>query len=84
MKKHKHHLWYLVLASIGLLLLGAMIVMQGNKSAQFTIASLFVCVYIAWGVFHHIIDRTLRLSVVLEYILIGSTAFFLLKTVLIR
>lgn len=84
MKHKKHYLWYLVLASIALLLIAAMIVMQGNKMIQFTIASLFICVYIAWGIFHHIMDRTLRLPVVLEYILIGSTAFFLLKTVLLK
>lgn len=84
MKKNRHHLWYLVLASIAVLLIAALLATQGNKEIQFIIASLFISVYIAWGVFHHIMDRTLRLSVVLEYILIGATAFFLLKTVLLR
>ncbi|OGK18937.1 hypothetical protein A3D80_00055 [Candidatus Roizmanbacteria bacterium RIFCSPHIGHO2_02_FULL_40_13b] len=84
MKNKKHHLWYLVLGSVAVLLLVLLSLAKGRPNSQFAIIALFICVYMAWGVLHHIADKTLRLSVVLEYILIGSTAFFLLKAVLLK
>ncbi|MGB4966249.1 MAG: hypothetical protein WBO77_04035 [Microgenomates group bacterium] len=84
MKKQKHHAWYLVLGSIAALLLVALYYSRGNNQVQFYIVSLFVAIYVIWGVLHHIIDNSLRLSVVLEYILLSATALFLLKTVLLK
>lgn len=84
MKKQKHHAWYLVLGSIAALLLVALYYSRGNNQVQFYIVSLFVAIYVIWGILHHIIDNSLRLSVVLEYILLSATALFLLKTVLLK
>lgn len=84
MKKQKHHAWYLALGSIAVLLLVALYYSRGNNQIQFYIISLFVAVYVVWGILHHIIDNSLRLSVVLEYILLSATALFLLKTVLLK
>lgn len=84
MKKQKHHAWYLVLGSIAALLLVALYYSRGNNQVQFYIVSLFVAIYVVWGILHHIIDNSLRLSVVLEYILLSATALFLLKTVLLK
>ncbi len=84
MKKHNHHVWYLVLASIAVLLLSALYVTRGNNQVQFYIITLFMAIYVVWGILHHIANNNLRLSVVLEYILLSATALFLLKTVLLK
>lgn len=84
MKHTKHHAWHLALASIATLLLVALYYSRGNNEIQFAIVTLFVVIYVAWGIAHHIMNNTLRLSVVLEYILLSATAFFLLKTVLLK
>ena len=65
MKKQKHHAWYLVLGSIAALLLVALYYSRGNNQVQFYIVSLFVAIYVIWGILHHIIDKSLRFSVVL-------------------
>lgn len=84
MKKRNHHAWYLALASIALLLLSALYVTRGNNQVQFYIIALFMVIYVVWGILHHIFNNNLRLSVVLEYILLSATALFLLKTVLLK
>lgn len=84
MKKQKHHAWYLALGSIAVLLLISLYYSRGNNQIQFYIIALFVAIYVIWGILHHIIDNSLRLSVVLEYILLSATALFLLKTILLK
>ena len=53
MKKQKHHAWYLVLGSIAALLLVALYYSRGNNQVQFYIVSLFVAIYVIWGILHH-------------------------------
>lgn len=80
---HKHIFDYLLLATVALFFLVLLKVSDGLKSAQFFIIALFIGFYIFWGILHHIHDKSLHLKVVLEYILIGAIAFFLLQTLLI-
>jgi hypothetical protein len=39
----------------------------------------FASFYIVWGIYHHIIEDTLHLKTVIEYILIAFTIVFFLK-----
>ncbi len=80
---HEHTFQYLLLATIAVFFIVLLSLAQGDKMAQFLIILLFVVFYIVWGIIHHITDKTLHLKIVLEYILIGATALFLLQLLLI-
>jgi succinate-acetate transporter protein len=40
----------------------------------------FTAFYICWGIYHHILTKTLRLKIMLEYMLIGFAIIFLALT----
>jgi len=54
-----------------------------SRISQFFILTLFIIFYIGCGIIHHLLEKTLHLKIVVEYILIGATALFLLKNLLI-
>lgn len=81
---HHHTIHYLLLASGAVFFLALLQVARGNNQAQYSIIIMFVGFYILWGIFHHLHDRSFRLKVVLEYILIGALVLFLLQTLLLR
>lgn len=72
-----------MLFTSGVAFLIALNVFKGEKLITFIILMAFTSVYIIWGIYHHIIDDSIRLKTVLEYILIGFTIIFLLKLLLI-
>ncbi|MEN9327204.1 MAG: hypothetical protein RI947_12 [Candidatus Parcubacteria bacterium] len=83
-KDIQRHLFdYLMLFTSGVAFLIALNVFKGEKLITFIILMAFTSVYIIWGIYHHIIDDSIRLKTVLEYILIGFTIIFLLKLLLI-
>lgn len=83
-KDIQQHLFdYLMLFTCGVAFLIALNVFKGEKLITFIILMAFTSVYIIWGIYHHIIDDSIRLKTVLEYILIGFTIIFLLKLLLI-
>jgi hypothetical protein len=43
----------------------------------------FTSFYIIWGIYHHIVDNSLHLKTLIEYILIGFTIIFLLKIIIL-
>jgi hypothetical protein len=57
--------------------------LKEDRSGQFLILTLFVIFYIGWGTIHHLLEKTLHLKVMIEYILIGAIALFLLQVLLI-
>ncbi len=75
---------YLLLITVGIFFLLILSVLKGYPMRQYLVLSLFVFFYIIWGVIHHLFEKTLRLKIVLEYILIGAIALFLLQLLLIR
>jgi hypothetical protein len=80
----EHIFQYLLLATVAVFFIVLLSLAQGDKTAQFFIILLFTFFYILWGIIHHITDRTLHLKIVIEYILIGATAFFLFQLLLIK
>jgi len=70
---------YLLFVTIGVFFILALSLFQGERLLEFIILLAFVTFYIIWGIYHHIIENTIHLKVVLEYVLIGFTLLFLLK-----
>lgn len=80
----KRHLFsYLLLLTTAVFFLILLNLYRGNRSIQFVIVTLFVLFYILWGIVHHAVEKTLHLKIVIEYILIGAVALFLLEIWLI-
>ena len=75
---------YLVLTTASVFFLVLLATSHGEKMKSFFILCAFVLFYVLWGTYHHYREKTLRLSTMIEYILIGSIAlFFLALTFLI-
>ncbi|NMB84204.1 hypothetical protein GYA28_02850 [Candidatus Roizmanbacteria bacterium] len=79
----KHAFDYLLLIFSGVLFLVALSYFQGERTTDFLIFLSFVFFYIGWGVYHHAFKNSLRLKIVLEYILFGFIALYLLKIIFI-
>lgn len=74
---------YLFLTTIGVFFLTLLNLARGSHRQQFAVLLLFVCFYVFWGVIHHITEKSFRLKIVLEYVLIGAIALFLLELILV-
>lgn len=78
-KEVKKHVYdYLLLCTGGIIFLLFLRLFQGYRTYSFIIICLFVGFYIFWGQYHHTKMRQVRLSHIVEYILIGFTVLFLL------
>lgn len=75
----QHTFDYILFFTVGIFFLMSLQIFRGERLLEFIILMSFVSFYIIWGIYHHIIEDTLHLKVVLEYILIGFTILFLLK-----
>lgn len=78
----KHSFDYLLLLTAGVFFLLAVNLFKGERLLEFIILFAFVSFYIIWGIYHHIIEETLHLKTVLEYILIAFTVLFLVKIII--
>lgn len=75
----KNHLYdYLLLCTGGAIFLLFLKLFQGYRTYSFIVICLFVGFYIYWGQYHHTKIQQVRLSHIVEYILIGFTILFLL------
>ena len=73
---HRHLFDYvLILVSAAIFLFG-MRMFSGQREAQFFCIVAFTVGYIIWGVYHHILTSTLRIRILVEYILIGFAILF--------
>ncbi len=73
-----HFFDYLLLCTGGVIFLLFLRLFQGYKTYSFIIICLFVGFYVFWGQYHHTKTKQVRLTHVVEYILIGFTVLFLL------
>lgn len=78
----KHGLDYLLLLTAGVFFIIAINTFKGERFLEFIILLAFTTFYIIWGIYHHIIEDSLHLKTVIEYILIGFTLIFLLKIII--
>jgi len=58
-------------------------IFRGQRVIEFFVLVSFAFFYIIWGVYHHIINETLHLKTVVEYILIAFIIIFLLKIIIL-
>lgn len=77
---HKHLFDYLLMGTAAVFFVLGVRIFAGMRGMQIFMFLAFTMFYICWGIYHHIITRSLRLKVVLEYILIGSAIIFLALT----
>ncbi len=79
----KHKIDYSVLAILAAAYLIYFIINKNNPNALFLATLVFSLSYILWGVFHHARDRSLRLKVVLEYVLVATLAVVIASSLLL-
>lgn len=77
-----HSFQYMVLGTAFIMMLILVSLLRGYRSAQYTILLFGIIFYIAWGITHHSSEKTLKLEIVVEYILIGGTVLFLITMLL--
>jgi len=83
-KELKDHLFdYLLLITAGTFFLILLSIFRGQRTIEFIVLVSFAFFYIVWGVYHHIINETLHLKTVVEYILIAFIIIFLLKIIIL-
>jgi hypothetical protein len=83
-KEFKNYIFdYLLLITAGIFFLILLNIFRGERMIEFFILISFAFFYISWGVFHHIINETLHLKTVVEYILIAFIIIFLLKIIIL-
>jgi len=75
----RHPFDYLLFITVGVFFIMALSIFKGERLIEFVILLSFVSFYIIWGIYHHVIQNSIHLKVVLEYVLIGFTILFLLK-----
>lgn len=80
---HLHFWQYFLFFVFSLFFLISFISIRDSRLTRFLIIILFVVFYIFWGIIHHLLNKTLHLKIVVEYILIGGIILFLFKVVLI-
>jgi hypothetical protein len=83
-REFKNHLFdYLLLITAGIFFLILLNIFRGERVIEFFVLISFAFFYIIWGVYHHIINETLHLKTVVEYILIAFIIIFLLKIIIL-
>ncbi len=83
MTEVKKHLFdYLLLITAGIFFLVALNIFKGERFLEFIFLTAFAVFYILWGVYHHVIEDSLHLKIVIEYILIAFTLVFLMKIII--
>lgn len=80
-KLHRHNI--LVLAAAAFVAIVAVFKLQGFPGLQFSTFSALIAFYLSWACFYHHYDKSLKLEVVLEYILTALLALVILYGVLL-
>lgn len=79
----KHTFDYLLFLTAGVFFLLALHTFRGERFIEFIIMLSFISFYVIWGMYHHVIENTIHLKTVLEYVFIGFIVLFLLKLLIL-
>jgi hypothetical protein len=83
-KEFQKHLFdYLLFVTACVIFILTVSIFRGERLMEYLAVATFVLFYICWGIYHHIVDNTLRFRIVFEYILFGAIGLFLLKIIII-
>ncbi len=74
---------YLLLFSAGIFFLITADLYKGERLIEFFVLVSYALFYIVWSIYHHIVDNSLHLKTVIEYILMAFTIIFLLKIIIL-
>jgi len=77
-----HTFDYLLLITGGVFFLFLANYFKGERYMEFIFVAFFALFYIIWGIYHHIMEETLHLKTVVEYILIAFTLIFMMKIII--
>ncbi len=77
---HRHLFDYLHIFTAAVFFVLTIRLFAGIRSIQIFMFIAFTAFYICWGIYHHILTKTLRLKIMLEYMLIGFAIIFLALT----
>lgn len=74
-----HSFDYILFLTAGAFFIISLQIFKGERLLEFVILLAFTSFYIIWGMYHHIIDNSVHLKSIIEYVLIGFTIIFLVK-----
>jgi hypothetical protein len=77
---HRHLFDYLLIFTAAVFFVLTIRLFAGIRSIQIFMFIAFTAFYICWGIYHHILTKTLRLKIMLEYMFIGFAIIFLALT----
>jgi len=77
-----HRFDYLLFFTAGAFFVISLQIFKGERLVEFLILLAFTSFYIIWGMYHHIIENTVHLKNIIEYVLIGFTIIFLAKLII--
>lgn len=77
-----HRFDYMLFLTAGAFFIISLQIFKGERLLEFLVLLAFTSFYIIWGLYHHIIENTVHLKNIIEYILIGFTVIFLVKVIL--
>lgn len=81
LKVHKHN--FLITSAAALAVFIALFKLQGMPKAQYFALSILIVFYLFWAILYHYYDKSLKLEVMIEYILTALLALVILYGVLL-
>ena len=78
----KHFLDYLLLIIVGIFTIICLLLFRGERSVQFGFIIVYAIFYILWAMYHHLLNGSLRLKNMLEYILIALIIVLSIKIII--
>lgn len=77
-----HKIDYLLFATACVFFLISVQIFKGERLLEFLVLLAFASFYIIWGLYHHIIEGSVQLKTIVEYVLIGFIVIFLAKLII--
>ncbi len=77
-----HKFDYILFLTAGAFFIISLQIFKGERLLEFMILLAFTSFYIIWGMYHHVVENTVQLKNIIEYVLIGFTIIFLVKLII--
>ena len=81
LRLHKHNFLIIAVAAFSAFIL--VFKLQGTPAIQYFVLALLICFYLAWAIIYHFFDKSLKLEIMIEYILTALLALVILYGVLL-
>jgi hypothetical protein len=77
-----HTFDYILFLTAGAFFIISLQIFKGERLLEFMILLAFTSFYIIWGMYHHVVENTVQLKNIIEYVLIGFIIIFLVKLII--